>query len=103
MQILTVLTFVIAFLLILWGYLVGVKGRSLLIPGYTPERVQNKQGHVLWIGYNLMVMGTLGIIDGVFQAVFPLTYLAMFLAYAVVIIPILSVRIITGKKRYEVH
>jgi hypothetical protein len=98
---LTILTFFAALLLVVWGYLVGIKGRLDLVPRYTPGRVKNERGFALWIGYNLLGMGTLGGIDGLLQALFPETYLSMFLAYAVVIVPAISVRTIMGKKRYE--
>jgi hypothetical protein len=99
---LTIFTFFAALGLILWGYLVGMKRKLSLIPRYLPKKVKNERGYTMWIGYNLMGMGTLGVIDGLLQALFPETHVSMFLAYAIIIVPAIGFRTITGKKRFEV-
>jgi hypothetical protein len=101
MEPLTIFTFFVAIGLIGWGYLVGMKRRLMLIPRYTPGQVQDERRYAMWIGYNLLGMGTLGGIDGILQALFPDTHVTMFLAWAVVIIPAISIRTVLGKKRYE--
>lgn len=101
MEPLTVFTFIIAFGLFVWGFLVGIKRMFSLIPRYSPSRVKNDRGYTMWIGYNLMVLGTLGGIDGVFQTFFPDTHISMFLGYAIIIIPAIVLRIMMGKKRFE--
>jgi hypothetical protein len=102
MELLTVFTFFVAIGLIVWGYLVGMRRKLFLVPRYNAGKVKNERSYAMWIGYNLMGMGTLGGIDGLLQAVFPDTHISMFLAYAVIIVPAISLRIIMGKKRYEV-
>jgi hypothetical protein len=101
MEPLTVLTFFVAIGLIVWGYLVGIKRKLSLVPRNTTHRIQNERGYAMWIGYNLLGMGTLGGIDGLLQLFFPETHVAMFLAWAVVIVPVIGIRTLRGKKRYE--
>lgn len=103
MEALTVLTFVLAFLLFGWGYQIGVGQRSSLVPGNIPVHIRNRRGYLQWIGMNLMIAGTLGLVDGLFQLLFPLTHGTMFLAYVGVILPILGVRILLGGRRYILH
>jgi hypothetical protein len=103
MEPLTIFTFFVALVLIAWGYLIGVRGNFSLIPLYATQRVKNQRGYAVWIGYNLMVMGILGCIDGLFQTLFPLTHVFMFFAYAAILVPVMSVRIIRGKRRFEVE
>jgi hypothetical protein len=98
---LTLFTFVAAVGFVVWGYLVGIRRNLSLVPLYSPGRIKNKHGFALWIGYNLMGMGTLGGIDGLLQAFFPVTHVSMFLAYAIIIVPAMSIRMIIGMKRYE--
>jgi hypothetical protein len=102
MEPLTVFTFFAAIGLIVWGYLVGMKRKLSLVPWHNPGQVKNERNYALWIGYNLMGMGSLGFIDGLLQAIFPNTRISMFLAYVVIIVPAICLRIIMGKKRYEV-
>jgi hypothetical protein len=102
MEPLTIFTFFVATGLMVWGYLVGMKRKLSLIPRYSPARIRDERGYAIWIGYNLLGMGTLGGIDGLLQAFSPDTHISMFLAYAVIIVPAISIRTIMGKKRYEV-
>jgi hypothetical protein len=102
MEPLTAFTFFAAAGLIVWGYLVGMKRKLSLVPRYSPDSVKDERGYAIWIGYNLMGMGTLGGIDGLLQAFFPVTHISMFLAWAVIIVPAISIRTLLGKKRYEV-
>jgi hypothetical protein len=101
MEPLTVFTFFSAMALIVWGYLIGIRKKLSLIPGHAPIRIRDERGYAIWVGYNLLGMGTLGIIDGLLQAFSPETHVSMFLAYAVIIVPMIGIRIIAGKKRYE--
>ncbi|MDD1678538.1 MAG: hypothetical protein LUO93_05065 [Methanomicrobiales archaeon] len=101
MEPLTIFTFFAALGFVVWGYLVGIKRNLSLIPRYSPGRIKNERGYTLWIGYNLMGMGTLGGIDGLLQILFPDTHVSMFLAYAVIIVPAIMIRTIAGKRRYE--
>ncbi len=101
MEPLTAFTFLAAAGLMVWGYLVGMKRKLSLVPGYRKNDIHNDRGYAIWIGYNLMGMGTLGGIDGLMQVLFPVTHTSMFLAWAVIIVPAITVRIFLGKKRYE--
>ncbi len=101
MEPLTAFTFLAAAGLMVWGYLIGMKRKLSLVPGYRKNDIHNDRGYAIWIGYNLMGMGTLGGIDGLMQVLFPVTHTSMFLAWAVIIVPAITVRIFLGKKRYE--
>jgi hypothetical protein len=102
MEPLTIFTFFAALGMILWGYLIAIKRKLTLVPRFKPDRVKNERGYAMWIGYNLMGIGTLGGIDGLLQTLFPETHVSMFLAYAVVIVPVIGFRTVMGKKRFEV-
>ncbi|MDD1676039.1 MAG: hypothetical protein LUQ17_05055 [Methanomicrobiales archaeon] len=102
MEPLTVFTFSLSALIIVWGYLVGVKRKHSLIPRFhTTGKIKDERLYGQWIGYNLMVLGTLGGIDAILQTMFPQTHLTMFLAYMIVIVPTMGLRTIIGKRRFE--
>jgi hypothetical protein len=103
MEPLTALTFVLAILLLGWGHQIGFRQRSSLVPGGVPDRIKDPQAYLRWIGANLMVTGVLGLVDGLLQALVPATHTTMFLSYGAVILPIMGIRIVLGKKRYEIQ
>ena len=103
MEPLTALTFVLAILLLGWGHQIGFGQRPSLVPGGVPDRIKDPQVYLRWVGANLMVSGVLGLVDGFLQALFPATHTTMFLAYGAVILPLMGIRIVLGKRRYEIQ
>ncbi len=103
MEPLTALTFVLAILLLGWGHQIGFRQRPSPVPGGAPVRIKDQQAYFQWIGANLMVSGVLGLVDGLLQTLFPATHTTMFLAYGAVILPIMGIRIVLGKRRYEIQ
>jgi len=101
MQILTLLTFIFGFIFIFLGYLFVGKKRLGILGVLDSPIILNKDMASRYLGYNFIVLGLLGFIAGLFEFFFPRTHVYMFLAYAVIIIPIMGIKMSMGIKSFK--
>lgn len=96
---LTLLTFLICFALLVAGYIVAFK--ELPFDRYfVCGKCGDPAGLKRWIGLNLIVLGLLAGVSALLQFFNPSTHFYMFLAFMAVILPLMIFRIIRGGRRY---
>ena len=103
MQILTVLTFALGSIFIFFGYLIVGKWRMRILGTIGTLAILRNDMTSSYLGYNFIVLGILGYIAGFFEFFFPRTHFYMFLAYVVIIIPIMGIRLWRGIKSYKLE
>lgn len=90
---------IVASLFPIWiGYLVKFKGKSELIRIQKPEKIRDKEGYVEFMGVNMLLLGMVAALIGVFM-VFNLNegYLGMI---PTMMIMVVMIRMIKGTKNY---
>ncbi|UNC92097.1 DUF3784 domain-containing protein [Candidatus Contubernalis alkaliaceticus] len=82
------------------GYLVGKKQMVEILAGYDPKKVKDQERLAKWVGANLILMGILAFVSVGLMAVVPEGRGVLFLVYALGAIPLLSMRIVLGNRRF---
>ncbi|MDH7593720.1 MAG: hypothetical protein QHG99_05100 [Methanomicrobiales archaeon] len=100
METLTLLTFLICFALVAAGYIVAFK-EGFFDRCFSCGRYEDPAGLRRWIGLNLMVIGFLAGVSALLQFSSPSTHFYMFLAFVAVILPLMTLRIVRGSRRYR--
>jgi hypothetical protein len=73
------------------GYLIRFRGRVDLIAGFKEGRIQDTAGLAGFIGSSLLLLGILAAITFVLVLLFPDDEVLIFLTYAAVIFPLISI------------
>lgn len=90
--------FMILFLVL--GYLIRFQGRVDFIAGFREGRIRDQAGLARFIGTNLLLLGI--VTAGVFGLVlaFPAYDFSLFLVFAGIIVPVISIISVIGSRKY---
>lgn len=90
----------VGFICIIFGFLIGVKGRTTLIAGYDPAKVKDEQGLSRFIGIFTFIIGLFTIlfpwVYG-FEKTKPLLWVLYYCAPVIIIVLIMVI----GTSRFE--
>jgi hypothetical protein len=97
--ILIILEFFMIFFLAL-GYLIRFRGRVDLIAGYREGKIKDQQGLSILVGNSLFLLGIIAAVTLVLTLALPEFEVLIFLSYAAVIFPVISLFSLYFSKRY---
>jgi len=83
------------------GLLIRSGQHNNLIAGYDEKRVRDPKGLSQWIGRSLILLGIGAFLVFFLSLLFPALTLSLFMLYALVAIPLVSVFTVRGSSRYE--
>ena len=87
--------------MLVMGFLIRSGQHNNLIAGYDKKRVRDPEGLSQWIGRNLILLGIGAFLVFFLSLLFPALALSLFMLYALVAIPLVSVFTVRRTARYE--
>lgn len=92
--------FLLGCVLAVIGYLIRYRGKTHLIAGYDPRKVEDEQELAKWSGNKALLLGCITVFFGVLVLLLPALEAFLMVIYAVLLV-ISSVHIHQGLKRFQ--
>ncbi len=96
-ELLAVIVFVTSLLLLLVGYLIGVRKQFNLIAGFDPAQIKDADGFAKWVGNGLLALGAVDLIISILT--FVLTLQTRWFAILIAVVNVVAAGVLVSRLR----